>query len=104
MRNFLGLVIESRRPNLRIVISRNRGRRTTRRAKSKGVREMKYILMMNIPKAGYGAFGEWSQKHIAANIAFVKSMNKTLSESGEFVAAEGLAPPDHARVVAAGED
>jgi hypothetical protein len=65
---------------------------------------MKYILMMNIPKTGYGAFGTWTQKDIAANFAFVKGMNKALSESGEFVAADGLALPDQARVVRAGKD
>jgi hypothetical protein len=65
---------------------------------------MKYILMMNIPKAGYGAFGAWSEGDIGANIKFVKGMNRTLSESGEFVAAEGLALPDQARLVRAGKD
>jgi hypothetical protein len=65
---------------------------------------MKYILMMNIPQAGYGFFGAWSQRDIAANIAFVKGMNRALSESGEFVAAEGLAMPDQAKAVRAGKD
>ncbi len=65
---------------------------------------MKYILMMNIPKAGYGVFGAWSQKDIEANIKFVKGINKTLSDSGEFVGAEGLALPDQAKVVRAGKD
>ena len=65
---------------------------------------MKYILMMHIPKAGYEVFGGWSPQDVAANIAFVKGMNKTLSESGEFVAADGLALPDQARVVRAGKD
>ena len=65
---------------------------------------MKYILMMNIPKTGYGVFGAWSQKDIEANIKFVKSLNKTLSESGEFVDAQGLALPDQAKVVRAGKD
>ena len=65
---------------------------------------MKYILMMNIPKAGYGVFGAWTQKDIAANFAFVKGINRTLSDSGEFVAAEGLAMPDQAKVVRAGQD
>lgn len=65
---------------------------------------MKYILMMNIPKEGYGVFGAWTQKDIAANIAFVNGMNRALSESGEFVAADGLALPDQARVVRAGKD
>jgi len=65
---------------------------------------MKYILMMNIPKAGYGVFGAWSQKDIEANIKFVKGINKALSESGEFVGAEGLALPHQAKVVRAGKD
>jgi hypothetical protein len=65
---------------------------------------MKYILMMNIPKQGYGVFGDWSTKDIEANIAFVKALNKTLSDSGEFVAAEGLAMPDQAKVVRADKD
>ncbi len=65
---------------------------------------MKYILMMNIPKTGYGVFGAWSPKDIQANIAFVRNLNKTLAESGEFVAADGLALPDQARVVRAGKN
>ena len=65
---------------------------------------MKHILMMNIPKAGYGVFGAWSQKDIEANIKFLKGFNQRLIESGEFVAAEGLALPDQARVVRADKD
>jgi hypothetical protein len=65
---------------------------------------MKYILMMNIPKIGYGVFGTWSQKDIEANIKFVKGINKDLLESGEFVGAEGLALPHQAKVVRAGKD
>jgi hypothetical protein len=41
---------------------------------------------------------------MAANFAFVKGMNKALTESGEFVAADGLSLPDQARIVAAGKD
>jgi hypothetical protein len=65
---------------------------------------MKYILMMHIPQSGYGVFGAWSPNDIQANIAFVKNLNKTLGESGEFVGAEGLAMPDQAKVVRAGKD
>lgn len=65
---------------------------------------MKYILMMNVPKTGYDSFGAWSKKDIQANIAFVMGLNKALSESGEFVAAEGLAFPDQAKVVRAGKE
>jgi hypothetical protein len=65
---------------------------------------MKYVLMMHIPKSGYGVFGAWSPNDIQANIAFVRNLNKTLGESGEFVGAEGLAMPDQAKVVRAGKD
>jgi hypothetical protein len=65
---------------------------------------MKYILMMHIPKSGYGVFGEFSPRDIQANIAFVRNLNKTLGDSGEFVAADGLAMPDHAKIVKAGKD
>ena len=65
---------------------------------------MKYVLMMHIPKSGYGVFGAWSPNDIQANIAFVRNLNKTLGDSGEFVAAEGLAMPDQAKVVRAGKD
>jgi hypothetical protein len=65
---------------------------------------MKYILMMNLPRTGYAVFGAWSQKDIEANIGFVKAINRTLSASGEFVAAEGLAMPDQAKVVRASKD
>jgi len=34
----------------------------------------------------------------------VKGLNKSLSESGEFVATDGLTLPDQARVVRAGKD
>jgi hypothetical protein len=65
---------------------------------------MKYVLMMHIPKSGYGVFGAWSPNDIQANIAFVRKLNKTLGDSGEFVGAEGLAMPDQAKVVRAGKD
>jgi hypothetical protein len=65
---------------------------------------MKYVLMMHIPKTGYEVFGTWSPKDIQANIAFVRNLNKTLSDSGELVAAEGLTMPDQAKVVKAGKD
>jgi hypothetical protein len=65
---------------------------------------MKYLLMMNIPKSGYGIFGDWSAKDIEGNIAFVKALNRTLSNSGEFVSAQGLAMPDQAKRVRADKD
>ncbi len=65
---------------------------------------MKYVLMMHIAKTGYDIFGTWSQSDVQANIAFVTQLNKTLTASGEFVAAEGLTLPDQAKLVRAGKD
>ena len=66
--------------------------------------DMKYILMMNCPKTGYEAFGAWPKKDIQAHIGFMHSFNKQLRESGEWVSAEGLASPQEAILVRAGED
>ena len=65
---------------------------------------MKYLLMMHIPQSGYGAYGAWTPNDIQANLAYMRNLNKTLGDSGEFVAAEGLAMPDQAKVVRAGKD
>ena len=65
---------------------------------------MKYILMMNAPKAGFETYRAWSGKDVQAHFAVLKGINKELSESGEFVATEGLAWPDQAKVVRAGKD
>jgi hypothetical protein len=65
---------------------------------------MKYILMMNSPRNGYELFGAWPKKDIQAHIAFMKDFSKKLSQSGQFVSAEGLADPREAKLVKAGKD
>ena len=65
---------------------------------------MKYMLIMAGTKSGWDTFGTWPKKDIQAHIGFMLSFNKSLGESGELVAAEGLAGPDQARVVRAGHD
>ncbi len=65
---------------------------------------MKYILMMNCPKTGYDTFGAMPKKDIQAHIAFMRSFSEALKESGELVAAEGLADPKQAKLVRAGKD
>jgi hypothetical protein len=72
--------------------------------KSKGANDMKYIMMMHCPKTGYDSFGAWPKKDIQAHIAFMKSFNKALTESGEWVSGEGLADPKQAKIVRAGKD
>lgn len=65
---------------------------------------MKYILLMTGTKAGVDAYRAWPEKDIQAHFAFLARLNKELSESGEFVATQGLGLPDQARVVRAGKD
>ena len=65
---------------------------------------MKYILMMNTMKAGGDAFPGWTKKDMQAHIAFMMDLNKELRAAGELVSAEGLAFPDQAKQVRAGQD
>jgi len=65
---------------------------------------MKYILMMNGTKADCDWFAKWSKQDLQANFAFMRAFNKELKDSGAFVAAEGLAFPDQAKIVRAGSD
>jgi hypothetical protein len=65
---------------------------------------MKYILMMNTPGGGPYQIAKWQQKDFQAHIAFMMDLNRRLRESSELVGAEGLAGPDQAKLVRAGED
>lgn len=65
---------------------------------------MKYILLMTGTKVGVDTYRAWSQKDIQTHFAHLRKLNRELIESGEFVANEGLAAPDQARIVRAGKD
>src|SRR5262249_32875870 len=67
-------------------------------------KNMKYILMMTGTKAGVDTYRAWSQSEIQAHFVFLNRLNNELSESGELVANEPLAPPEQAKVVRAGKD
>ncbi|HLV95804.1 MAG TPA: YciI family protein [Candidatus Acidoferrales bacterium] len=60
---------------------------------------MKYILLMAGTRGGVDTYRAWSKNDIDAHYAVLKSINKELSESGEFVITEGLAAPHEAKVV-----
>jgi hypothetical protein len=60
---------------------------------------MKYILLMSGTKAGVDTYRAWSQKDIEAHMAILGRINNELTESGEFVATQGLAEPGEAKVV-----
>lgn len=65
---------------------------------------MKYILMMNAPRAGFDTYRAWSASDVQSHFAELTAINNELTESGEFVATEGLAWPEQAKVVRAGKD
>jgi len=65
---------------------------------------MKYILMMTGTKAGVDTYRTWSKSDVEAHFAFLKTLNKDLTDSGELVANEGLAGPDQAKLIRAGKD
>ncbi|MEM9491838.1 MAG: YciI family protein [Myxococcota bacterium] len=64
---------------------------------------MKYMLMMNTGSGPY-QIAEWPPEDIKAHIQFMRDFARQLTESGELVAAEGLAGPDQARRVRADSD
>jgi hypothetical protein len=67
---------------------------------------VKYILMMHAPRAGWETAGiaTWPAEDIKAHIGFMKRFARELQGAGELVAAEGLASPEHARIVRAGRN
>jgi len=65
---------------------------------------MRYMLMMHAPRGtGDYAVMQWKPEELKAHIGFMHDLNRELTEAGELVRAEGLAPPSAARVVRAGK-
>jgi len=60
---------------------------------------MNYILLMSGSKAGVDGYRAWSRTDIDAHMAVLRSLNRELTESGEFVATQGLAAPQEAKIV-----
>ena len=60
---------------------------------------MKYILLMSGTRPGVEGYHAWSKQDIDAHMAVLHRINKELSESGEFVATQGLADPKEAKVI-----
>ena len=66
---------------------------------------MRYMLMMHVPRAtGDYQISSWSPQDFKAHIAFMRSLNRDLTDAGELVGAEGLAAPGEAKVVRAGKN
>ncbi|MGA2577324.1 MAG: YciI family protein [Bryobacteraceae bacterium] len=60
---------------------------------------MKYILLMSGTKAGVDRYHAWPPEDIEAHFVRLSAIAKELTESGEFVATQGLAEPGEAKVV-----
>ena len=60
---------------------------------------MKYILLMSGTSAGVEKYLAWSKKDIESHMSVFERIHQQLTESGEFVAKQGLAKPREARVV-----
>ena len=63
---------------------------------------MKYILLMNATKEVFDWYSKWPKEDLQENMAFMRAFSQELKDSGKFVASEGLAFPDQARIVRAG--
>lgn len=60
---------------------------------------MKYILLMSGTKTGVDTYHAWSKSDVDAHMAVLQTISKELSGSGEFVATQGLAGPEEAKIV-----
>jgi hypothetical protein len=65
---------------------------------------MKYMLIMSGAKKQWDWFSSWPKEDLRAQVAFMREFSKSLKESGEYVATEGLAWPDQAKIVRAGKN
>ena len=65
---------------------------------------MKYILLMSSAATGVDSYRAWSQKEREMHMAALGALAKELTESGEFVATQGLAEPGEAKVVRGEKD
>ncbi len=65
---------------------------------------MKYILMMAGTQAGVAGYEAWSEQDRQAHMSVLMQINNDLRESGEFVATEGLAAPNQAKLVRGEKD
>ena len=60
---------------------------------------MKYMLLQSYAVNGVPPIGTWTHGEIKAHIDFQIQLNQELTDSGEFVDAQGLAGPDQAKIV-----
>ena len=62
---------------------------------------MKFMLIMQCTQADWESLSTWSPADLNAHLAFMKELNRQLTESGELVTAQGLDMPQNAKIVRA---
>lgn len=62
---------------------------------------MKFMILMNATQSNLATFGSMGRDDIVAHVHFMKELNADLKKTGELVVAEGLTPPNEARIVRA---
>jgi len=65
---------------------------------------MKYILMMHGKKNSWDEYSRWSKEDLQRNVEFMQRFNEELHDAGGFVDTKGLARPQEAKIVRAGND
>lgn len=65
---------------------------------------MKYMLLIHGNAEGWHELEEWPAEDLQAMFAFMHGINRDLEASGELLDAQGLAGPEQAQTVRAGED
>jgi hypothetical protein len=65
---------------------------------------MKYMLMMQAPRAMFQEYYSWPIEDLKAQVAFMRRFNDELKASGELVHTHGLAGPEEAKIVRVGKD
>ena len=65
---------------------------------------MKYILMIHGKKGAWDEYAQWSKEDLQSYVAFMQRFNKELQDSGVLVDTKGLAWPQKAKLVRAGND
>ncbi|MBB2914520.1 hypothetical protein FHS43_005832 [Streptosporangium becharense] len=65
---------------------------------------MKYMLLMQFgEQSDIPPMSAWLPEEIKAHIEFMHETNRRLIDAGEYVEAQGLAAPEQARIVRAGD-
>lgn len=65
---------------------------------------MKFMLLMNGGPSDFEQYAKWSKEDLERNVAFMRQFSQELKDSGVFVASEGLAFPQQAKLVRAGQN